>query len=108
MPKPTPMVITVYDENDEVKATYTRSFVPWRLLKKAVKLLKEVDLEDLNNISESDIDAIASLVVDVFGDQFTLKDLDNGVDISEMVAVLQTITAKASGFNSPNPTPPGR
>ncbi len=102
MPKNTPMVITMYGEDNEVVATYNRSFVPWKMLKKAVKLSKEVDFEQLK---AEDIDQVAGLVVEVFGDQFTIEDLDNGADVSEMLVVIQNIVSRANGIQL-NPTPP--
>lgn len=104
MPRPTPMTITIYDpETDEVKASYTRLFVPWRLLKVAVQLSKSMDVE---NMTEADIDALAAMVVEVFGGKFSVQDLNDGADISEMVTVLQAIVAKARGGLA-NPTLPG-
>lgn len=89
----TPMKIMLYDpETDEVKAEYTRSFVPWRLLKAAIRLQTELDPQNMN---EADVDRLAALVVDVFGDKFTVEELDNGADITDMLAVLQMVTAKA-------------
>ncbi len=99
----TPLVLTLYDKNDEVIKECTRSIVPWKILKKAVKLTKEIDLENIDG--EADIDAIASLVVEVFGDQFTIEELDESADIGDMVAVLQSIIARANRV-SLNPTPP--
>lgn len=102
MQKNTPMTIVLYGENDEEKARFTRSFVPWKMLKKAIKINKDLNPDEM---TEADINAVASLVVEVFGDQFTIEDLDNGADISNMLAVLQEIIARASG-TSLNPTPP--
>jgi hypothetical protein len=101
----TPLTITLYDENDEIKATYSRAFVPWRILKAAVRLAKSFDV---NNMSEDDVDALAALVVEAFGNRFSVEDLNNGADVTEMVAVLQMIINKARGFLPTNPTPPGQ
>lgn len=103
MPKNTPMVITLYDsETNDVKNTFSRSFVPWKILKKAVKLSKDVDFDDMK---PEDVDQIAGLVVEVFGDKFTVDDLNEGADAGEMISVLQNIIARAKGI-SLNPTPP--
>jgi len=102
MLKNAPMVVHLYGEDDEVLKTFTRSFVPWKMLKKAVKLSKEVNFEDLK---AEDVDQIAGLVVEVFSDQFSLEDLDNGADVGEMLAVIENIVARANGV-SLNPTPP--
>jgi len=77
--------------------------VPWKLLKVAVRLSKELTL-DPNNISEEDADALASLVVEVFGNQFSIDDLNEKADIADMISVLNTIVSKATGSN---PTLPG-
>ena len=100
----TMMQITLYDENSEVKKQITRSFVPWKLLKKAVRLSKSIDAE---NVSEDDMDALAELVVETFGNQFTVEELNEGADVSEMVAVLQAIVGKA-GAAMGNPLIPGK
>ena len=100
----TPMVITLYDpETDEIKATYSRMFVPWKLLKLAVRLAKTLDAQ---NMTEEDVDSLAGLVVEVFGNRFSIQDLSDGADVGEMMTVLNTIIAKARGA-MPNPTPPG-
>jgi hypothetical protein len=99
----TPMTIHIYNANDEVVKTLTRSFVPWKLLKKAVEVSAALDPKDM---TPETIDQLSSLVIAVFGDQVSREELDEGADVSEMVAVLRQIVAKASGSN-PNPTPPG-
>jgi len=99
----TPMVITLYDpETNEVKATYSRMLVPWKVLKMAVRLAKTMNAE---NMTEDDVDALAGMIVEVFGNQFSVQDLNEGADIGEMMTVLNTIIAKARG-GMPNPTQP--
>ena len=102
MPKNAPMVIHLYGEDNEVKKSFSRSFVPWKMLKKAVKLSQDIDFDKLK---AEDMDQIAGLVVEVFGDQFTLEDLDDGADVGEMLVVIQNIVARANAIQL-NPTPP--
>ena len=99
----TPIQITLYDpaNNEEIK-TFTRTYVPWKLLKKAAALSDQVDFD---NVKPEDLDLIAMLVVDTFGGQFSLEEVDNGADVNEMIAVIQNIVARAKGI-SLNPTPP--
>jgi len=105
MPISTPLKITIYDpETNDVRKEYSRSFIPWRILKKAIQISKTLAKIDQAEITEADVDAIASLVVDVFGDQFTIAELNDGADLSEMMTVLQAIISKAEGM-VPN-TPP--
>jgi len=97
-----PLKITLYDpETSEVKKEFVRGFVPWRVLKTAIRMAKSLEKLDEKNLSEEDVDAIAGLVVDAFGNQFTLDELNDGADLVEMMTVMQAIVAKA------NPTRPG-
>jgi len=108
MPISTPLKITLYDpESNEVRKEFSRSFIPWRILKKAIQLSKTLANLDQKDITENDVDAIAGLVVDVFGDKFTVEELNQGADLAEMMAVLQAIIAKAEGM-VPNPPPKGK
>lgn len=89
----TPISITLYGEENEILSTHTRMFVPWKLLKAAVRLSKELDANDM---SEADVDALAGLVVEAFGNKFSVDDLNEHADVSDMVVVLQAIVSKAS------------
>jgi hypothetical protein len=97
----TPLKITIYGANDAENKEYSRSTIAWGILKKAIALTKSIDAE---SASVEDIDAIASLVVDAFGGQFSIQDLDKGADIGEMMAVLQSIVARAGALVNANPT----
>lgn len=99
----TPMTLHVYGSDNEIQKTLTRSFVPWKLLKEAVKIAKHLNPDEM---TDEDVDALTGLVVAVFGDQVSVQELNEGADISEMVAVLNQIVAKASG-GAANPTLPG-
>jgi hypothetical protein len=93
--------ITLYDNDNEVTAIYTRTFVPWKLLKRAIKLAKGLSTENMN---ETDIDELSALVVEVFGDKFTVDQLNDGADVGEMMSVLTGIMSIAQG-TGPNPPP---
>lgn len=99
------LVITLYDpETNEAVKEFTRTFVPWKLLKRAVKLSKNLEKLDIANLDESIVDELGALVVDAFGSQFTMDQLENGADIGEMMNVLVAIIASTGG-NVPNPPP---
>jgi len=97
----TPVTITLYGENDEVKATYQRSIIPWGILKQAVKLNSEIDQKE---VGEDDLDRIAEFVVAVFGDKFSVDDLNEGADIGDMIMVMRQIVSRATAVV--NPTAP--
>ncbi len=98
----TAIKLTLYDpETNEVKHEYTQLFVPWKLLKTAVRLSKSIGKSlNIEEMQEADVDALAALVVETFGDKFSIDELNKGADIGEMVTVLNQIVAKAKG----NPT----
>lgn len=103
----TPIKLTLYDpETSEVKREFTRTFIPWRLLKSAIKLSKSLHNLDENNLTDEDVDAIASLVVDVFGNQFTIDELNDGADLAEMMSVMQAVVSRARGATPGNPPKP--
>lgn len=97
--------ITLYDpETGEERQTFTRNFVPWRLLKLAIQLSKSTHNTDMAEINADMADQIASLVVDAFGGQFTLDQVNECADLGEMMTVVRAIISRAQ---SSNPTRPG-
>ena len=105
MSEAAPLKITLYDpETSEVKATFSRSFIPWSLFKKAVRIGEK--LKGANEINEDLADELAGLVAEAFGNQFSIDDLNQGADLGEMMTVLNQIINRA-GAAMPNPTRPG-
>jgi hypothetical protein len=100
----TPISITLYGEGDEVLSTHTRMFVPWKILKAAVKLSKGMDKDAM---TEEDVNTLAALVVEAFGNKFSIDDLNEHADLSDMMNVLQMIIGKATNGMA-NPTLPGK
>ena len=101
----TPIKLTLY-ENDEPKQTFSRSFVPWGILKAALKLQNL----DQGNLSEEDVNKINGLVCEFFGNQFKPDDLEKGASLEEVFAVLTAITSRLQGdlpgLGGANPTLP--
>ena len=95
--KNTPITITLYDENDEVKGEYQRLIIPWNMLKRALKF-RELDTENL----EETFDELAGFVCELFGNRFTAEKLGEGCDIAEIFAVIQAVVARAGGYFGPN------
>ena len=106
MSNPVPMKITLYDpETNEVKQEFTRLFVPWKLFKRALSIAKVMNKEDfgIEDMDDSTVDELAGLVVAVFGNQFTIDQLDDGASISEMFTVIKAIVANVANISG-NPT----
>lgn len=101
------IVLTLYDENDEEKRTYSRSFVPFRLLKNAVRMAKFAEFgNDISKFDEEMINEIADFVVDFFGNKFSREELLESADVSEVIATMTAIMTKIKGSGSLDPTLP--
>lgn len=96
------MVIHLYGDEGEVTKTVTQTFVPWKMLKAAVKLAATLNKDDP---TEDDINGITNLVVSTFQGKVSSDELDAGADLTEMMAVMQQIVATSKAINL-NPTPP--
>ncbi len=99
--------LKLYGDNDEVEAEYNRSFVPFRLLKKASQMMKTIQSfgDDMENISEDAIDQLADFIVEFYGKKFSRDELMDKADMGEIMSVVTAITLKMTG-DKPNPTPP--
>lgn len=101
-----PISLIFYDkETNEPVKTYTRTFIPWKLMKRVAKLMKVFGkgfaVEDMN---EEAVDEITGLIVDIFGGQFTVQELEDCSDFDEMVVVLNQVMHKITGSINENPT----
>lgn len=114
--------ITLYDRDDKPSKTYTRDIIPWGIMKKAVQLMKSVTESEPENTSgkkkwgifpmpvtekktteEVQMDAISQFVVELFGNQFTIKELENGADMGEIMSVFQSVLTRANNAVKANP-----
>lgn len=101
-----PVTITLYGPDDEVLATYSRSIVPWGLLKRAWRVSNK--MQGSAEMSEEIFDELSGLVVELFGDKFTAAELSKGTDMGEVLAILQEIIARAERvMPKVNPMTPG-
>lgn len=106
MPLPTPIKLTLYKPNNDVYKELITTFVPWKLMKKAIAVTKLPGFQDTSKLDEADADAIAGLVVDLFSGEVTLNELDEHADMGDMITTIQSIVSRAHGVISQNPTPP--
>lgn len=98
-----PIELNLYDDTDEPIKELRRIIVPWGLAKKAVSISKSLRASE--EIEAEQVDAISDLVIEIFGaDKVTREELEKFADLSDMVAVIRAIEARA--FNLvPNPPP---
>lgn len=104
----TPIQLTLYNQDDEPQETYSRSFVPWGILKSAMRLQNL----DQANLTDEDVDHINGLVCAFYGNRFTPQELEAGAEFSEVWAVLTAILSRLEGdlpgLGGANPTLPGK
>jgi hypothetical protein len=67
------MVLHLHGFKGEEKIRFTASIVPWKLMKRAVKIYSTMKAGEL---TEENIQDLTSLVVDVFGNQFSVDDVE--------------------------------
>ncbi len=101
-----PIEITLYDpETNEPIKTFVRSYVPWAVLKQALRLQKSITKGE---VSDELMDELAGLVVAAFGDQFSLEQATNGMDSTEMMVAMEAIIGRATQFLGNGPANPTR
>jgi hypothetical protein len=105
-----PLEIRLYNSENE-PTVYTRSIVTWGVIKKAMRMSKRFTKPEDTN--EEDLDSLSALIVEAFGDRFSMEDLDKGADVGEMISVMMNIVARAQQImkeqSRANPTlPPGQ
>lgn len=99
---PSPIVLHLYNpETQEEEKTCSAVFIPWKILKRAIRINKALGKKPVEDYEESDIDEISSLVVAIFGNGLTTDMLDEQSDINEMMAVVQSIVGRARGIMDP-------
>lgn len=100
------IVLNLYGEDNEQIRVCTRTFVPWKMLKKAVTLNKQIGKKKIDDFEESDMDALTSYIMEVFtGQGLTVDILDEQTDITEMMNVVKAVMSKARGVMDPTLPP---
>ena len=104
MPLGTPIEFRLYGEDDEVIGTYSRARVPVVFAERAIQFSKT--LSD-SEPGQEQLNALYQLIVDFYGEKFSIEDLRKGADLGELISVINAITTRAVEL-MPNPTPPGK
>lgn len=112
-----PIKITLYDpETQEIKSEYKRNVITFGMLLSAVQLQEALAKLPAKKrrwwwqsyISEEteQINALLELVVQFFGCQFTVKELREGADVSEVMTIIRAIIGRGGKIVQANPTKP--
>src|SRR5258708_3342628 len=103
---PVPIALILYDpQTQEQVKSYSQSFVPWKMLKRAIRLNKSIGSKEIDQYEETDIDELSSFVISIFGDGLTPEILDNQSDVTEMMSVIRAIVSRARGVMDPTLPP---
>ena len=101
-----PIVLNLYGTDNELIRSCTRTFVPWKMLKKAVTLNKLIGKKEVDEYEESDMDALTNYIIEVFsGQNLTIEILDEQTDVTEMMNVVKAVMGKARGVMDPTLPP---
>jgi hypothetical protein len=105
MPLGIPIQFTLYGDDDEVKAVYSRKRVPLTFVEQAIELAGTLEGD---NLGQEQLNALYQIVVDFYGEKFSVEEVRKGADLGEMISVIEAITSRASELmpNKPNPIPP--
>ncbi len=105
MPLGTPIQLILYDDNDDVKGTFSRARVPVSFAERAIEM--SGSLKD--GMGMDQMQSLYALVVDFFGNQFTVEELRSGADLGELITVIKAIATRAVELmpSQGNPTKPG-
>lgn len=94
-----PIEITLYGLDDEPLQSYSKSVIRWGVLKKATKLANQIRESGDNAFSE-DFDAISSFVCLLFDNAFTSEQLEDGADVSEIMACFRAVVNRANALGN--------
>ena len=90
-----PIKLVLYDPvTNEPRRCYLCSFISWKLFKATARMAVVMNRKGWNNLLEEERNAIASLVMEVFGRQFTYEELIQGSSLVDMMTVIQEVLNK--------------
>jgi len=93
MPLGTPIQFTLYGDDDEILETYSRARVPVVFVERAIELAGKLEGDSMG---QEQLMALYQIVVDFYGQKFTLEDLRSGADLGELISVIQEIATRAA------------
>ncbi|AGK96804.1 phage tail assembly chaperone G [Clostridium pasteurianum] len=79
---------------DDKKKTFTAPFIGGRRLRDAMAMSEEMEGKQ---IGVESLDKIVDFMVDIFGKQFTIDDLYDGIESKELIPFYQKCIQKITG-----------
>lgn len=106
----TAITLNLYNSENEVERTLSRSFLPWGILELAIDLQQDFEsLETDENgkvvgIEKENIMKLTNFMVYVFGDQVSAEEIKKGASIEDMFSAYSQIFTMVSQIMKKNPT----
>ncbi len=105
-----PITLVLYNSQNEVVKTLSRSFLPWGILELAIDLQQdfaslETDEEGkVVGIETENIIKLTNFIIYIFGDQVTADEINKGASIEDMFAAYSQIFKMVGQIMKANPT----
>lgn len=110
-----PIKLTLYDpKTQEPIHTYQQNVITFAMLVAAIQLQEVFSENPEKNRrwwwqkpifdEKKQIETLLQLVTTFFGNQFTVKELREGADVSEVMTIIRAITGRAGKIVAENPT----
>jgi len=93
MPNIAPIELPIYDENDNVIDTLSRTRIPSYLLDMAIQLQSQFSEE---KDGEQNTDALFDFVVEFYNRKYNREQIKKGTDLLECMNVMRSIITRAS------------
>lgn len=84
---------------DGKEKIFTVAFIKSRMLRKLLEIKKRMDFE---NIQEDELDELVAFVCEVFGNQFSVDDVYDGLPLEKLMPTITSVMNAASGSAAGN------
>ena len=112
-----PIKLTLYDSKTQTPIKeYQQKVITFEILTAAIQLQELFSEQPQNKLhwwwqkpifdEKKQIQALLELVTEFFGRQFTVEQLREGADVSEVMTIIRMITGRAGRIVTENPTRP--
>lgn len=106
----TPLKLTLYGVDNEIKREVTRSIIPWGILEKALDLQEQFENIEFDKdqnpvgVNREQITQLTDFIVFMFDDTVQAEELKRGASLKDMFALYQQIFRMVSDIMPKNPT----
>ena len=106
----TPLKLTLYGVDNEIKREVTRSIIPWGILEKALDLQEQFENIEFDKdqnpvgVNREQITQLTDFIVFMFDDTVQSEELKRGASLKDMFALYQQIFRMVSDIMPKNPT----